>query len=430
MRICIIGAGVVGSYLAKKLSQEGYDIAVIDRDSKKIEDLQITADIAAYHCDAFQQQCIEQVRDYDLYIVATNKDETNLSVALMLKAVFGKERIIVRADKDILSKKEIEDFLGIEIANTFREIYRNIEIILEYPFISYFNELEGGKFIVFSYKTARPDRFTNSKISDLKDIRDKLPFTIVLIERDGKLTVPSGEKVILEGDVLYILLETENLEKFAELAGIKYSPVRELVFLGISPVGLEILGRIYREKNLKIKLIEENIQLCEEVASSYPDVMVINGKITDKEILRSEDTGGADLVISASYREDNILACILAKKLGAKKVLAIIEKPEYEEIAYSLGIDIPIVARKLIARKVYRRIKHRGFIDIFDLKENMRIYEIDVDRSLADKKISQISRADTVILGVVRDGHMEIVSGNYTLKAGDILIVLEKEDGE
>jgi trk system potassium uptake protein TrkA len=428
MRICIVGAGVVGSYLARKLSGEGYDIAIIDKDSKKIEDLQMHADIAAYNCDAFDENCIGQLKDYDLYIVATNKDEINLSVALMLKAVYNREKIFVRVDKDILSKQEIERFLKVEIVNTFKEIYKNVETIIDYPFISYFNELEEGKFIIFSYRAKRPDIFTNSQVSALKELRDKIPFTLVLIERDGKYFIPRGDKTILEEDILYILLEKERLREFALLAKIQYSPVRNIVFLGMSKVGFSILRKINKEKKIKIKVVEEDIKICEEIASEFPEVMVLNGKITDQELLESEGIGSAELVISASYKEDNILACIIAKKLGAKKVLAVIEKPEYEEIAHSLGIDIPIVARKLIARKVYRKIRHRGFKDIFELKENLRVYEKTVDKELSGMSISEIPLKNSIVLSVVREGKMNIVHGNFVLKTGDILVILEKED--
>ncbi|SNZ07846.1 trk system potassium uptake protein TrkA [Persephonella hydrogeniphila] len=428
MKICIVGAGVVGSYLARKLSGEGYDIAIIDKDSKKIEDLQMHADIAAYNCDAFDENCIGQLKDYDLYIVATNKDEINLSVALMLKAVFNKDKIFVRVDKDILSKQEIEKFLKVEIVNTFKEIYKNVETIIDYPFISYFNELEDGKFIIFSYRAKRPDIFTNSQISALKELRDRVPFTLVLIERDGKSFIPRGDKTILEDDILYILLEKERLKEFAELSKIQYSPVKNVVFLGMSKVGFSILRKINEEKNLKIKVVEEDIKICEEIASEFPEVMVLNGKITDQELLESEGIGNTELVISASYKEDNILACIIAKKLGAKKVLAVIEKPEYEEIAHSLGIDIPIVARKLIARKVYRRIRHRGLKDIFELKENLKVYEKTVDKELSGRSISEISLKNSIVLSVVRDGKMNIVHGNFVLRTGDILVILEKEE--
>lgn len=430
MKICIIGAGVVGSFLAKKLSTEGYDIAVIDKDKKKVEDLQISTDVAAYNCDAFQEECINKVKDYDLYIVATNRDELNLSVALMLKSIYLKEKILVRVDKDILSKKEIEKFLNIEIINTFHEIYKNIENIIKYPFMTYFNELDEGNFIIFGYKVKKDDGLINRKISLLGKIREKIPFTIALIQRDNKTYLPTGNRVLLEDDEVYILVEKKHLNALIKELNIKFNPIKSVYFLGISELGISLLKKLSTLKSLNLKVFEPNITLCEKVAEILPDIIVLNTKLTDEDTLKNEGIDSADLVISPSYREENILASILAKKLGAKKILALIEHPEYEEIAHSLGIDIPMVSRKLIARKVYRKIKHKGFIDIFELLKNVKVYEIAVNRKLSDKSISQISTGSFVVLGIKRDNKMFIVSGNTILKKGDVLIVLEIEENE
>ena len=424
MKICIIGAGVVGSYLAKNLSQEGYDVAIIDRDREKIEDIQNSIDVAAFTCDAFDEECIGEFKDFDFFIVVTNKDEVNLSVALILKAVLKKEKVLIRVDKDILSKKEIEHFLGVEIVNTFGEIYRNVETLIDYPFMKYFNELEEGKFVLFGYKI-KEDRLKNVKISELKTIRSIIPFTIVLIERDGKSLIPKGDRVLLENDTVYILIEKTHLNSFIKEFKIPYLKINSVVFLGSSKLGDSLLKRLSHEKKLNIKVIEPDIEKCEQIAEENPEVMVIHGKYTDEELLKKEEISEADLVISASYGEDGILACILAKRLGAKKVLALIEKPEYEEIAVSLGIDIPIVARKLVARKVYRKIKHKGFVDVFELKKDLNVYEKFVDKKLEGKKVSEISTKNFIILGMKRDDTMYIVSGDTVLHEGDTLIVLE-----
>ncbi|WP_457644656.1 NAD-binding protein [Persephonella sp.] len=430
MKICIIGAGVVGSYLAKKLSEEGYDIAVVDKDRDKIEELQRSVDVASYHCDAFKEECISELKEYELFIVVTNKDEINLSIALMLRAVFKKEKILVRIDEDILSKKEIENFLSIDIVNTFNEIYKNIEMILKYPFMTTFNELDDGKFLLFSYKVSKYDGFINRKIADLNEIRIKIPFTIALLERDGKFIIPTGQKVILEDDIIYILLEKSYLERFIDAFKIKNDPIRSIYFLGISKLGLSLVKKIRTFKNLEIKIFEPDIDLCEQAAEICPESTVIHTGLIDEDILRNEGIDGADLVISASYREENILSCMLAKRLGAKKILAFIEHPEYEDIAHILGIDVPLVARKIVARRVYRKIKHKGFIDTFEIMKNLKVSEIYVDKKLADRKVEEISSGNFVILGIKRDDEMYIARGNTVLLKGDILIVLEKEEYE
>ncbi len=429
MKICIIGAGVVGSNLARRLSMEGYEISIIDRDKNKVEDLQNKFDISAYSCDAFDIKCIRECEDYDFFVIVTNKDEVNLSIALMLKAVFSKEKVLVRVDREMLSKREIEDFLNIEIINTFNEIYKNIEMFINYPFMTYFNEFEEGDFVLFGYKVG-DDKLKNIHISELKTIREIIPFTIVAIERDNKILIPSGKRVLLEGDIIYILLHRKHLNSFIKEFRIKNKPVESIFFLGISSLGENLIRKFIEKDNLYITVIEPDLNKCEKLAEEYPDITIIHGNFTDKEVLEKENVANADLIISASYKEDSILACILLKKLGAKKVLALIEQPEYEEIAHSLGIDIPLVSRKLVARKVYRKIKHRGFLDVFELMENIHIYEISVDKNMSGKTVSEISKGNFVILGLKRDNELKIVTGNTILQEGDILIILEGEESE
>ena len=432
MKICIIGAGVVGTYLAKQLSEEGYQVAVVDRNKSKIEELENSIDVIAHSCNALEEECLSLFKDYDLYIVVTDKDEVNLAIALFLRTVFGKNKIIIRQEKELSEnfQKSIEGFLNVEIIDALNEIYKNIELIIKYPFISDFYEIDEGNFILIGFKINKENPLKNKQISDLKEYREKIPFTIVLIERDENIIIPTGSRNILEDDFVYILLEKKNLDSFIDMFNIPNKPVKNVYFLGVSDIGFGLVKGLSNIKGLNIKVFEPDIEKCEEIAEKFTNVMVINGKFTDEELLRKENIESADIVISASYKEESILACILAKKLGAKKVLALIEQPEYEEIAHSLDIDIPIVSRKLIARKVYRKIKHRGFIDLFQLKENIRIYEIYVDEKLAEKTVKDISTGNFIILGIKRDNEMYIAQGNTILKEGDVLIVLEKEEDE
>ncbi len=432
MRICIIGAGVVGAYLAKQLSAEGYQVSVVDKNKSKIEELENSIDIIAYSCNALEEDCLSLFKDYDLYVVATDKDEVNLSIALFLRTVFGKDKIIVRQEKELSEnfQKSIENFLNIEIIDALNEIHKNIELVIKYPFISDFYEIDEENFLLIGFKVTKENPIKNKQISDLKEFREQVPFTIVLIERDENIIIPTGNRNILEDDYIYVLLEKRNLDNFIEVFNIPNKPAKSIYFLGASNIGFGLIKRLSRIKELNIKVFEPDIEICEEIAEKFPNVMVINGKFTDEELLKREGIENADIIISASYKEESILACILAKKLGAKKVLALIEQPEYEEIAHSLDIDIPIVSRKLIARKVYRKIKHKGFIDLFQLKENIHIYEIYVDEKLAEKTVKDISTGNFIILGIKRDNEMYIAQGNTILKEGDILIVLEKEENE
>jgi trk system potassium uptake protein TrkA len=431
MKICIIGAGVVGSNIAKTLSSEGYHVVVVDKDREKVEELQNFLDVSAFVCDALDDRCLDNFSDFDFFIIATDKDEVNISISVFVKSIFSsKKKVLIRINRNLFYIKEIQKFLNIDIVNTFEEVYNNIKWIIEYPFLSSINELEDGKFILIGFKVSEDNFLKNKKLSDLKPLRDKIPFTIALIERNGKDIFPSGDRVILEGDYLYLLLEKENLDSFISMLQIKNPQVKSIVFLGISDFLFEILRKLLTEKNLKIKVIEKSMEKCERIAEEFPEVLVIHGKTTDEELLEREGISEADIVLSMTYSEEGILACILSKTLGAKKIVALVDKPEYEEISNLLGIDMTIVPRKLVARKVYQKIGHKGFIDIFELKKDVHVFEKKVGKDLDGKHISDKFKKNILVLAVKRDNSLYIASGKTVLKEGDYLILMEARENE
>ena len=172
------------------------------------------------------------------------------------------------------------------------------------------------------------------------------------------------------------------------------------------------------------------MEKCERIAEEFPEVLVIHGKTTDEELLEREGISEADIVLSMTYSEEGILACILSKTLGAKKIVALVDKPEYEEISNLLGIDMTIVPRKLVARKVYQKIGHKGFIDIFELKKDVHVFEKKVGKDLDGEHISDIFKENTLVLAVKRDNSLYIASGKTVLKEGDYLILMEARENE
>ena len=425
MKICIIGAGIVGKYLAENLSKEGYEIAVVDKDKEKLIPLVEKYDLLAIHCDILNENCINKIKDFNLFIVATNRDEINISVASLIRATLKTPKIIVRTKKTSLYNSQLASFLNIEIFDKYEEVIKTIDNIIKYPFISSIYEFEDGKLVLFTYKVQKSDILNGKKLIDLKDIRNKLKFTIALIERKEDKIIPSGSTEIKEGDNLYILIEWENLSRWVDSLKGKRETIHSIYILGYSRLTVYLIKHL--NNNFKIKVFEPDFKKCEELAIEFPNILVLNTSLTDKETLIEEEIGKADLVISPTHREDSILASILSKQLGAKKIIAVIENPEYERIVSALGIDVPIVSRKLIGKKVYKAIKHRKILDSFDLGGEISLKEIIVDKKLNDKKVYQISKKDFVILSLERDGKLFLVNGNTVLKKGDILVVLEKK---
>jgi len=428
-KVCIIGAGVVGSSLARKLTHSGYEVAVIDYNSTKIEDLTSTLDIMGIDCDATEVKCLDKVKDFDLFIVVTDSDERNIAIAAILKAFFKKEKIIIRVSKNAFAAPPIKELLGVEPVNILTEVITKIIDTIRFPFAMSVVRFEKGKLILLSYKVSSEDIFAGKQIKELQALRQLIPFTIAALERDGEVTVPKGDTIVYPGDVIFFVIKEEDVKMFQEHLLRNAEPVKLLFILGYSKFTNELLRRIVDLEGLKIKLVEKDLQKCEEIAGEFPEIDVLHGEVTDVDLLKSEGIDKAGLVVAITEdEEDNVLSCILAKKLGAKRAAALIAHTEYENIIESIGIDTPIVPRKLLASRVYTTLSSKSLLDVFELRDNLEIVEIEVGKEWDGKKIMEIKCKECpLVLALKRGTEIEVVGGDTVVKEGDILICIREK---
>ncbi len=427
MKVCIVGAGVVGSYLTKKLSREGFEVAVIDVDSSKLEVLSYNYDVMAVNCSALDVNCLKSVQDFDLFVVVTESDEKNLSIALLLKSLFKKERVIVRVSNKAFSSPPVKEFLRCEVVNILSETVQAVLNQVKYPFALDVVRLEKEEIVILKIKVSSESSLAGKQILELSSIREKLPFTIVAIEREGKTIIPSGTNFIYPGDILYIAVKEEDASELAGLLGIEFSPVKLIFIFGYSRFTEELLTQL-SNLPVKVRFVCSEIEKCEEISGKFSKVDVFHGEFSDMDFLKEEGIEKADLSISITEDEEqNILSAVLCKKLGVRKTLALIMHPEYESIVTSIGIDVPVIPRKLLASKVYRQLSHRKFIDIFEISEDLEVVEIKVPEKSLNRQIKDANLCN-LIVAVKKKSGTELAKGDTLLEAGDTLICIKKRE--
>ncbi|WP_457679896.1 NAD-binding protein [Thermovibrio sp.] len=425
MKVCIIGAGVVGSFLAKKLSKEGYEIAVVDVDSSKLEQLALTADVMTLNCDALNANCLKQLKEFELFVVVTENDEKNIAITILLKGLFKKERVLFRVSNKAFSSPPVKEFLKAKPVNILSETVQKVMLAIKYPFSKEVIRVEGEKLLIFKIQIDVNSLLAGKQIVELSNLRKELPFTIVAIEREGKVIIPRGENFIFSGDIVYIAVKEEEALKLPEVLGIKYDPVRLVFVLGYSNFTEELLVKLSELKEVKVKFISANREKCEEMSGKFPNIDVFFGELTDKELLKEEGIEKADLSISLTEDEEvNILSAILSKKLGAKRVCSLITHPEYEEIVASIGIDLPIAPRKVLATKVYRELSKAKYLEIVELSQDIEIVETEVEKEVQVKDFNSCG----LIVAVRKGEKTEIATGSTVLKPGDKLICVIKRE--
>ena len=421
MKICIVGAGDVGAYLAQKLAREGYEVTVIDRNPVKLENLSLKYHILTYECDAANRDCFEQFNDFDVYLLLTDEDEINITAALRLRELYGKENIIVRLFKPFhtpLCQK-----LGITAVNAVESTVKTLDLLLDFPPARAVWEI--GNILVLALFIGEKHPLAGKRLKELSPLREKYPFAVVLIWREKEFLIPSGETEIKEGDLVYIAVERTVAKELLKALGWEYSPVRTLFVLGYSRYAAYWFEHL-KERDIAVKFFHPDKKVCQEVAQKYPYIEVYHSLLTDGETLKAEGIEKADYVwCLGEVDEKNIVVGMFSKELGAKRVGVLLKHPQYEEFVARSRIDAYILPKKVVASKVYSLLKGRKILEVIELAEGIEIYAIPYKGEETAVKDLGVTNCDFVF-ALKRDGKYIIPKGDTSVREGDLLLCLKK----
>lgn len=421
MKICIVGAGDVGAYLAEKLAREGYEVIVIDRNPVKLENLSLKYHILTYECDVANMDCFKQFNDLDSYLLLTDEDEVNISAALRLRELYGKEHLIVRLFKPFytpLCRK-----LGIPAVNAVESTVKTLDLLLEFPPARAVWEI--GNILVLALFIGDKHPLAGKRLKELSPLREKYPFAVVLIWREKGFLIPSGETELKGGDLVYIAVERSVAKELLKVLGWDCSPVRTLFVLGYSRYASYWFEQL-NERDIVVKFFHPDKNVCQEVAQKYPNIEVYHSLLTDRETLKAEGIEKADYVwCLGEIDEKNIVVGMFAKELGAKRVGVLLKHPQYEDFVAHSQIDAYILPKKVVASKAYSLLKGSKILEVIELAEGIEIYAIPYDGEEIPIKDLFVENCD-FIFALKRNGEYIIPKGDTSVREGDLLMCLKK----
>lgn len=431
MRIIIVGAGEVGYNIAKFLTYEGVDVVVVDRDGKKLRKISEELDIATIEGEGSDPSIFKEAgaRDADLLIAVTNSDETNMIACLIGKAMFGIKRRIARIrNPDYFFNKELlgKNYLNIDPAiNPELETANAILKILEVPFATEVIEFEEGRVVVAGFKVPPKSKVINRELKYLRNVINK-DFIIGIVKKDEEVIVPRGEDVLFEGDIVYIPLKKEDIMEIAQAFGIPVFPTQKVMIVGGGRIGYYIAKTL--EEKADVKIIEKNEEKCKFLSKNLKKALVLYGDGTDKQLLLEENIKDMDAYITVSGNDEmNIMGALLAKKLGVKKVIALVNKSDYIPLAYELGVQSVLSPRLLTASIILRYIRRGDVLSLTAVAEDkVEIMEVlgSYKSSIINKALKDIKFPKNAVIGaIVRGGEIIIPKGDDVIKEGDKLII-------
>lgn len=431
MEIVIAGAGEVGVYLARMLSNEKHNITLIDMKEEKLEYASTHYEILTHvgSCSTIDTLKEVGVSRAKLFIAVTESEEVNITSSILAKKL-GAKRVLCRVDNQQYIKIENKEFLDSLCIDEFvyPEALASQEIVssLKITGAHLINEFTENGLSLFSTVLQSSSKLIGKTLIEVREDFDTDDFRAVAIKRDDSTIIPKGHHRFKEKDLLFIVSKNTAIKGAMNLCGCQEFKLRNIMILGGSRIGLRTAMAL--ENKYNVKLIEEDREKSITIANMLPKTLIVNGDGRSEELLKEEDIRNMDVFIAVTGNsESNIFSCLLAKKLGVKTTIAEVENTDFIKLAGAIGIETIINKKLIAASSIY---KHTTNAEVRDFK---LMTDVDADiLELVAKKKSSITRnpiknikfPEGVVVGAIIRGKEEIIAyGDSQIEAGDRVVV-------
>lgn len=429
MKIIIVGAGKVGYTLAQRLTQDGYDIIVVEKDDERRATIEHNLDIMTVAGNGASPKLLAELGldEVEMVIAVTDSDEVNMIACVAAKQA-GVPRVIARIRNAEYLEDDSQTFgktLGIDLIIN-PEMVTAVEVshILKTPAALDVEDFAGGKVRMLEVKVRLESPYSGLPVRDLS-IPDNVLIAGIL--RKDKMIIPQGKDVVEAYDSVFFIGNSDAIRQLENTFVETRSRVEKVLIIGAGRIG-RYLALILENSNYKVKVIEKNRSRCEELAKAVDKTMVICGDGTDAELLAEEGIGDCDAVICLTDDDKlNLLVALLAKHFGAQKTFARVGRPEYMTLMEQVGVDVVFSPRLLTAGTILRQVRSGDIVSV-TLFEGAKAEAIELDISsasrLANKQLRNIKFPRPTLVGaVVRNGYTFVPKGESFLQVGDRIIL-------
>ncbi|WP_422006164.1 Trk system potassium transporter TrkA [Roseivirga pacifica] len=436
MRVIIAGVGNVGYHLAKLLCEEGQDIVLIDKAAEKLKQAANQVDAGTIRGNSTSYSVLEEagVSEADLLIAVTNSEDANIATAIIAKHLGAKRTVARISNTEFLYKKDKLNLkhLGIDdIISPESLAAREIKRLLKEVAITDSFEFQKGLLQLMGVNIDAKSPLKGKTMLDVAKLNPDQTFMTVAILRDNETIIPYGNTHFEENDHAYFIAQPEGVEKLLFLSGKKKEGVKSIMILGGSRVGFHAARLLSARYNVKI--IERDAQKCFELADQLPDAMVINGDGRNMELLEEENIQDIDAFIALTGdSETNIITCLVAKKAGVKKTIAMVENMDYIHLSQSIGVDTMINKKLIAANFIFRHIRQgeiHSITSIHGVDAEILEFEVQEDSKITQHQLRNLQFPKSAIIGgVIRDGHGLTTPGDFRFQPKDRVVVLSKKE--
>ena len=440
MRVIICGAGQVGFGIAEKLASEQNDVSVIDTSAELIRGIRDMLDVRGFvghgsHPDTLEAAGAQQA---DMLIAVTLHDEVNMTACQVAHSLFNVPTKIARIRSQSYLRPHYMDLFSREnlpidvIISPEREVGDMVLRRIDLPGATDIVRFADNKIVVVAIECLEDCPVVNTPLAQLTELFPDLQSTVVGIVRQDKLFIPHSSDQLMTGDLAYVATTQEHVRRTLGLFGHDEKAATRIVIAGGGNIGLYVARAIEsRQGHTRIKIVERSRERAVAIADELRRTVVLHGSALDQKLLMEADIQEADLMVALTNDDQvNILSSVMAKQLGCKSNLTLLNNPAYHDFAGILGIDAHVNPRTVTISRVLQHVR-RGRIRAVHSVQKGAAEVIEAEALETSPLVGQPLRdqelPDGIRLGAVyRDGRVIKPSGDLRIKPKDRVVIFAK----
>ncbi len=434
MKIVIIGAGAVGFQLARIITRREHDLILVEMDQEQVDKVSEHLDCRFVVGNGVSPTVLREIgmKDCDLFASVTDRDEINI-IACQTAHVLGARVKVARVRQGHYYEDNRLVLEGIDMAiNPLHEAVHSIREILFQTGATEVHEFAGGKVRIIGTRVEPGSTVEGKTLAEINRTLGGNIALVTTIVRGDETLIPSGDTVIMADDQVFMAGTRRLVDRSLIYFRADTRRLSKVMIVGANAMGRE-LARDLMAAGVKVKIIDRNEEKCRRAAEKLRHALVLHGEGTDTELLESEGVKEMDGFVSVSSDEEtNIMACLLARHLGAGKTVCLVNRPDYVPLLPILGVDSAVSPRLSTSTWIARFVKRGAVINAENLGlTGAEILQLGVGRkcSWLGKQLMDLDFPSHAVIGaVLKRGRVVTPSGDTVLSAGDEVVVFALPD--
>jgi trk system potassium uptake protein TrkA len=437
--ILIVGGGLVGQALAGRLASDGFDVSLVERDAQKVRELSETVDVQVIEGNGATAPVLRAagIEQAGMVVAATESDECNVLVGLLAARLFNTPKVVIRVrdpghEEGFIRTCERDSGERVCVNPDTSSVDR-IASLLEVPgTVDVMRFLDGGV-IVAGFRIGLESDFAGLQVSDMRLLFASAPTLAVAIQRGREWLVPNGTEKILAGDLVYFVIAQHELGDVLSLVGdVPDKEKGRIMISGATSIGLALAKRL-EARSERVVLLEDDPVAAQRAAEELDHVLVIQGRGTDQGLLEDEEIEHVTAFVAVTAdHESNLVAGLLARRLGAARSMVLVDNPAMVSMAGEIGIDAIISPRLLTIGLTLQHIRGGGVRSgAALLGDEVEIVELEAEPGcrLTSEPLKGVGLPRGVLVAAVQRGNELVVpSGDHRVEPGDRVLIASKAD--